>query len=452
MKTYAGNVDGLRRERFNNGAWSMSTGPVRRGHSEKVSQRTVGWKTMNSFQRKKAAWLPYSAGFEQWDYNYGYAVGYNWAPLEREGYLGNDFQWSVPSFCSVPGNWNIPTGDARKKALSKVQNKIAQSSVNLAQAYAERKQTADLLAKSFGRLVNMVLLAKKGKFNDLYLKYGVPPPRKTRSGAWAVPRYQKVTRRYSVAFDEKGNPLANPKTVIRDHWVDVNRPGLKLDWPNMWLELQYGWKPLLQDIYGTAEQLAWQHAGGYRPLRFQGVAEDEFQKNEVYSGNWSISGTNFSIISHQRVKERVRFIIEAVEDSQALALLASIGATNPANLAWELLPYSFVIDWFIPIGNWLQQLEYARGMSFHRGLEITKREGASSVEHRFASVTPGYTKGRCDGGEVEIEKIQKSRVVLTEFPYQKFPSFQPKLGVERILSGYALLQQLMTTGKTSVRR
>jgi len=27
--------------------------------------------------------------------------------------------------------------------------------------------------------------------------------------------------------------------------------------------------------------------------------------------------------------------------------------TNPALVAWELVPFSFVADWFVPIGSWL---------------------------------------------------------------------------------------------------
>jgi hypothetical protein len=35
------------------------------------------------------------------------------------------------------------------------------------------------------------------------------------------------------------------------------------------------------------------------------------------------------------------------------------GLKDPLSVAWELLPYSFVADWFIPIGDFLQ----ARGLS-----------------------------------------------------------------------------------------
>lgn len=452
METYAGNLDGLKGTRFNGSAWSFSPSWVRRGSYSKTSYRTPGWKNMTRAERRKANYLPFNELSEEWELNPGYAVGYNWAALEWDGYYGNDLPVSGNGFANAYGNWNMPEGEAYKKALSKVQKKVAQSAVNLAQAMAERKQTADLLAKSFNRLVQMVLYARKGQFGDLHRKYGVPPPRKTQSGAWARPRYKKVTHKTSIAFDERGNPLDKPKMVIQTEYKDLSDPSRKLSFPDLWLELQYGWKPLLQDIYGSTELLARLHGPDYRPIRFASKAADEFSVKPTWIGQWGLNGTYFDCIAYQRVKEEVQVIVEADEDSQLLQLLANTGATNPANLAWELLPYSFVIDWFIPIGNWLEQLEYARGMTFRRGLVVTKRKGYASVGHTFNRVTPGFSKGSQTGAEINIRKELKVRTLLGDWPYQKFPSIQPKLGIERILSAGALLSQLMTTGKTTVKR
>lgn len=36
-----------------------------------------------------------------------------------------------------------------------------------------------------------------------------------------------------------------------------------------------------------------------------------------------------------------------------------VGLMDPLSVAWELVPFSFVLDWFLPIGSWLS----ARGLS-----------------------------------------------------------------------------------------
>lgn len=41
---------------------------------------------------------------------------------------------------------------------------------------------------------------------------------------------------------------------------------------------------------------------------------------------------------------------------RALAYLSMLGFDNPARTIWELVPFSFVLDWFIPVGDFLEQL------------------------------------------------------------------------------------------------
>ncbi len=38
---------------------------------------------------------------------------------------------------------------------------------------------------------------------------------------------------------------------------------------------------------------------------------------------------------------------------EALATQRSLGLTDPYSVAWDLLPFSFIADWFIPIGTYL---------------------------------------------------------------------------------------------------
>lgn len=89
-----------------------------------------------------------------------------------------------------------------------------------------------------------------------------------------------------------------------------------------------------------------------------------------------------------------------------------LGLTNPALVAWELVPYSFVVDWFLPIGDWLQAQTSLLGLSFSDlsiTTTITKRAqfvdtiDFNDTPRRTYSGTPGYaklyhkTKNRCVG-------------------------------------------------------
>ena len=58
--------------------------------------------------------------------------------------------------------------------------------------------------------------------------------------------------------------------------------------------------------------------------------------------------------------------------SNPLAELSSVGLINPVELAWELLPYSFVVDWFLPIGPWISALTADVGFTFVTGGQSRK--------------------------------------------------------------------------------
>jgi hypothetical protein len=56
------------------------------------------------------------------------------------------------------------------------------------------------------------------------------------------------------------------------------------------------------------------------------------------------------------------------------AELETLGLLNPLSLAWELLPYSFVIDWFLPIGDYLAATTASAGMTWVNGWSRTERK------------------------------------------------------------------------------
>jgi len=111
-----------------------------------------------------------------------------------------------------------------------------------------------------------------------------------------------------------------------------------------WLELQYGWKPLLSDVYESArafEKLS--NRPRTTSLRVSNFVEKEH--------NISQSPSNYSLIMKYHASKSIIY-----EMSENISVQRSLGLLDPASLAWELLPFSFVADWFIPIGTYLENL------------------------------------------------------------------------------------------------
>lgn len=113
-----------------------------------------------------------------------------------------------------------------------------------------------------------------------------------------------------------------------------------------WLEMQYGWVPLLSDIKAGAEA-------------FASLYNEE---KSVYSVGATKAGRIYSSPGYTCeggawTKQRLKAIIRRNNTS---ALSPSI--VDPAIVAWELLPLSFVGDWVLPIGSYLEALDVVRSL------------------------------------------------------------------------------------------
>lgn len=452
---YQGNADALKARYFPNmnAAPVFSNGPLRRGRDAVVSVNTPGWGNLTQQQRDDLPWHNHTYLFEEWNFRPGRVSGKN-GPTSQLAYVGQCFApdgltWSngFPAY----GDYSFPSDDSKTKALGKLQKKVSRAAVNLAQSYAERKQTASLISTSVRRVVQLALWIKKGDFKSIHKRYGLPKPVKSMWGGYVVPEYRRESKLYSVAFDEQGNPLARPRKIRKTIYTDRKRPKQQFSFGDVWLEYQYGWKPLLADIYGAAETMANLHVDP-PPLRITAMASATRQAQGVDFARYLVNGAEYLAEIDYTCSGKTRYILEVAEDSKVLQSLQTVGLTNPLLLAWEILPYSFVADWFFPLGNYLQQLEYARGLTFVRGSEATSFSAVGLVSSRNAGAVPGYSHGdQFVDPKIDIVQRYKTRVILGSFPYQKFPRFKPKLGVERALSGIALLNQIFSRGKTTVR-
>ncbi len=113
-----------------------------------------------------------------------------------------------------------------------------------------------------------------------------------------------------------------------------------------WLELQYGWLPLVGDL-DAAGKWAAECVSDTQPGRNKVVARKVWSVEDSSPAN-----TNVCTWTRRVTIFELQYIIYALQKSPTyLPNLAT-----PATIAWELLPYSFVADWVIPIGSYLEAL------------------------------------------------------------------------------------------------
>lgn len=118
----------------------------------------------------------------------------------------------------------------------------------------------------------------------------------------------------------------------------------KKDIPGRWLEMQYGWLPLVGDSFEAAKAFA-ALSNKERCLRFPVSVSVKFENHVSPSPTlWSTTTKGFA---------RRSYLYEAEE---SISAQRSLGLIDPLSVVWELLPYSFVVDWFYPIGTYLENL------------------------------------------------------------------------------------------------
>jgi len=136
---------------------------------------------------------------------------------------------------------------------------------------------------------------------------------------------------------------------------------------NQWLAYRYGWTPLYMEVVGMAEQCAKTFELERPPL----FTIRSFSEAEVLNTYESTrSGTNEWYWSFPSSKTRVSVLLQerygtwatVTADKPALKTLSEFGVTDFATTAFELLPLSFVANWFVPVGSFISSLTALQGV------------------------------------------------------------------------------------------
>lgn len=111
---------------------------------------------------------------------------------------------------------------------------------------------------------------------------------------------------------------------------------------DVFLEGEFGWLPLLQDIHALCETIAGDHS---IPRQWT-KASSRFTRAETV-----ISGSNPKITSTFTGKGLMTISASVDISNPNLWLANRMGVINPAVVAWDLVPWSFVVNMFVNVNQ-----------------------------------------------------------------------------------------------------
>lgn len=268
--------------------------------------------------------------------------------------------------------------------LTKLYDKVKNQKVNLGQALAERAQTAGLLADAAIRAAKAL----------------------------------KALR--------AGNLSSAAKTLF---------PGGGKQMANDWLVYQYGIKPLISDIKGAAELLATPNELQYDVIVKKKLIHPRLKVDEESNSASFPHVTTCYSEGYTEVTYKVRLKVT----SAGARVFNEVGLANLPAIGWELLPYSFIIDWLLPIGNYLNnqdafdnlEVVYATKTVFHKENVTFERVcGGNAGGYIYPTQTVGFINTRVS--------CVRSLITIPKLPT---PSFKDPVSAGHIANAIALIRQ-----------
>lgn len=138
--------------------------------------------------------------------------------------------------------------------------------------------------------------------------------------------------------------------------LKINRKWKSARPSELWLEYWFGWAPLIGDI-ATAVDTLQKPIPDYPVTVVSGNSVDKVATRENSREIYWRGG--FKGSCRFKMSARVKVANPNLWEANRLGLV------NPFTIAWELVPFSFVVDWFIPVGDFIEGYTDTAGLSFH---------------------------------------------------------------------------------------
>lgn len=208
----------------------------------------------------------------------------------------------------------------------------------------------------------------------------------------------------------------------------VRRP----DPTELWLEYWMGWAPLMGDIGHAVETLQ-------RPPPLNQCFNVGVSFQEEYERTNGKPSSSFYQLDTATYTGRLTAYGKFRVTNHNLGLATALGFTNPILTAWQIVPFSFIVDWFTNIGQVLGSLTDFLGYDLYdTGYGYIVNTSATTLGHyRDTSVLPPRRIYFSESGNSVQKGREPSRILRPTLTIQL-----PKLSLTRAATSVSLLVEI----------
>jgi hypothetical protein len=352
---------------------------------------------------------PYSKEHSLWEYSFALhnkeTVPHLFYFYENDPYSAKAYGLPSQSF----DNESNTISNLTLTALNRMADRVRNSELQLGNDIGEAKQTFQMIGDKINTITSAIRHLKRGDFSYAQRALGIT--------------------------DRKRLPKRLRKKQLISKYSRQGIDGLS----SAWLELQFGWKPLLSeiksgyDLMRSSEQnKATKGVEGFNLLKTKSSASTSFSDPFVAG--------NVTWIRKKIYRINYRFYYEKKVPTVANTN-TRLGLDNPFGVLWEITPWSFLIDYFIPIGDYIAAKEF---LNKNPPLFAWKTE----VIHFTSKATSSNTNilTGIDSKYSSTSILRKQTTVdelLGGVPFPKPKPFSEVFSVAHVLNAIALLGQTL---------
>lgn len=222
---------------------------------------------------------------------------------------------------------------ARNKSWSSLVNQVRPNQAELGVLLGEMRESSRMIATRCTQMYHAYRALRRGNFRGFLRELHIGPYRRHRN--WV---------RNSVA-----------------------------DASGLWLEYSFGWAPLASDVSNACGVLG-QETPHRSKVSGSGRQRYAYETNieEMYGLAYVKQGCLFRVVNPNAY------------------LAQSLGVTNWASIAWELIPFSFMVDWAFDVGSFLGSFTDLMGLEITGAYNTLYVEASGTVRLYRNDWTPPY--------------------------------------------------------------